>query len=235
MHSQSFASYLVRGTALLLGCAGLILGTPTWAEEEAASDSVVTELAPETDSKLSDVKALLNHHNVPVESNLPLRLMDDTPKFEVLEQALSQPPASTAPTPESAELPPHLNLGLGQSVETEIPVSSAQGSTVANPGAMPDLEQVQAQQQEQREQELLDLLDLNAQDLGTEQVPKREKLEARLERLAANEDLAAEDKERISAALNSALETLPQYENIVRASKRLARELSTSEQTLHDL
>ena len=235
MRSQSFASYLVRSTALLLGCAGLILGTPTWAEEEATSDSVVTELAPETDSKLSDVKALLNHHNVPVESNLPLRLMDDTPKFEVLEQALSQPPASETPTTESAELPPHLNLGLGQSVETEIPVSSAQGSTVANPGAMPDLEQVQAQQQAQREQELLDLLDLNAQDLGTEQVPKREKLEARLERLAANEDLAAEDKERISAALNSALETLPQYENIVRESKRLARELSTSEQTLHDL
>ena len=45
MRSQSFASYLVRGTALLLGCAGLILGTPTWAEEEATSDSVVTELA----------------------------------------------------------------------------------------------------------------------------------------------------------------------------------------------
>ena len=235
MRSQSFASYLVRGTALLLGCAGLILGTPTWAEEEATSDSVVTELAPETDSKLSDVKALLNHHNVPVESNLPLRLMDDTPKFEVLEQALSQPPASETPTTESAELPPHLNLGLGQSVETEIPVSTGAGSSVASTGAMPDLEQVQAQQQEQREQELLDLLDLNAQDLGTKQVPEREKLEARLERLAANEDLAAEDKERISAALNSALETLPQYENIVRESKRLARELSTSEQTLHDL
>lgn len=235
MRSQSFASYLVRGTALLLGCAGLILGTPTWAEEEATSDSVVTELAPETDSKLSDVKALLNHHNVPVESNLPLRLMDDTPKFEVLEQALSQPPASETPTTESAELPPRLNLGLGQSVETEIPVSTGASSSVASTGAMPDLEQVQAQQQEQREQELLDLLDLNAQDLGTEQVPEREKLEARLERLAANEDLAAEDKERISAALNSALETLPQYENIVRESKRLARELSTSEQTLHDL
>lgn len=235
MRSQSFASYLVRGTALLLGCAGLILGTPTWAEEEATSDSVVTELAPETDSKLSDVKALLNHHNVPVESNLPLRLMDDTQKFEVLEQALSQPPASETPTTESAELLPHLNLGLGQSVETEIPVSTGAGSSVASTGAMPDLEQVQAQQQEQREQELLDLLDLNAQDLGTEQVPEREKLEARLERLTANEDLAEEDKARISAALNSMLETLPQYETIVRESKRLARELSTSEQTLHDL
>ena len=235
MRPQSFASYLVRGTALLLGCAGLILGTPTWAEEEATSDSVVTELAPETDSKLSDVKALLNHHNVPVESNLPLRLMDDTQKFEVLEQALSQPPASETPTTESAELPPHLNLGLGQSVETEIPVSTGAGSSVASTGAMPDLEQVQAQQQEQREQELLDLLDLNAQDLGTEQVPEREKLEARLERLTANEDLAEEDKARISAALNSMLETLPQYETIVRESKRLARELSTSEQTLHDL
>lgn len=235
MRSQSFASYLVRGTALLLGCAGLILGTPTWAEEEATSDSVVTELAPETDSKLSDVKVLLNHHNVPVESNLPLRLMDDTQKFEVLEQALSQPPASETPTTESAELPPNLNLGLGQSVETEIPVSTGAGSSVASTGAMPDLEQVQAQQQEQREQELLDLLDLNAQDLGTEQVPEREKLEARLERLTANEDLAEEDKARISAALNSMLETLPQYETIVRESKRLARELSTSEQTLHDL
>ena len=234
MRSQSFASYLVRGTALLLGCAVLLFGTSAWAEEEATPDNVVTELAPETDGRLSDVKALLNRHSMPVESNLPLRLMADPPKFEVLEEALSQPPASANPESESSELPTNLNLGLGQSVDTEIPVSAEPGSAPSTE-PIPDMEQVQAQQQAQRAQELLDLLNLNTEDLSATQVPERAQLEARLERLTANEDLAEEDKARISAALNSMLETLPQYETIVRESKRLAQELSTSEQTLHDL
>ena len=232
MRSHSFASSLMHGTALLLGCAGLLLGASAWAEEEAAADNVATELVPETDNKLSDLQALLNHHNLPVESNLPLRLMDATPKFEVLEQALSLPPAPEVSASESSELPTHLNLGLGESEATDVPVST--GQTVPSTGAIPDLEQVQAQQQAQRTQELLNMLDLNAeQDL--KQVPERALLEARVERLATNEELSDEDKERIGAALNSSLETLTQYDTIVRESKRLTQELSTSEQTLHDL
>ena len=229
------------GVALSL-TALLCLALPSWAEEAAdtsAPETTVTSAdgAPVSleELKLSDVKSLLNAPSFSGESNLPLRLMQDEPPLAVLEQAISQPPAQdeSATAPQTGALPEHLNLGLGEGTD------AASVEPMATAGSTPelDLSEVQAQQQAQREQELIELLDLNDETLQAEQdkVPRAEQLEHRLSQLTDNSDLDDATKERISTALQSSLETLPQYEALVSASHRLAQELRGSNQTLHEL
>ena len=206
------------------------------AAEEAAAPVVALEPMDEAEIKLDSVQTLLNRPSLPIESNLPVRLIQEEPQLEVLTQALSQPPAAES---EDSMLT-HLNLGVGEAIVPSGAAPSGAASTGAAPsgaGAEPvaagELTQAQSQQQAQQQQEILNLLDLKGDYVS--QVPSRAQLEQRLERLERNEKLADEDKSRISTALNSALDTWPRYEAIMRQSRTLAQELTQSQQTLQDL
>ena len=197
------------------------------AAEEAAAPVVALEPMDEAEIKLDSVQALLNRPSLPVESNLPVRLIQEEPQLEVLTKALSQPPA----TDSENSMPAHLNLGVGEAVlPSDTNSAGAKPVAVSTPG---ELKQAQSQQQAQQQQEILNLLDLEGDYVS--QVPSRAQLEQRLERLERNEELADEDKSRISIALNSALDTWPRYEAIMRQSRTLAQELTQSQQTLQDL
>lgn len=197
------------------------------AAEEAAAPVVALEPMDEAEIKLDSVQALLNRPSLPVESNLPVRLIQEEPQLEVLTKALSQPPA----TDSENSMPAHLNLGVGEAVlPSDTKSAGAKPVAVSTPG---ELKQAQSQQQAQQQQEILNLLDLEGNDVS--QMPSRAQLEQRLERLERNEELADEDKSRISTALNSALDTWPRYEAIMRQSRTLAQELTQSQQTLQDL
>ncbi len=220
--------FALRSCCFALLWASVTALSPVVAEEAAAPVVALEPTSDEsTESKLSSVQALLNRPSLPVESNLPVRLIQEEPQLEVLTKALSQPPATNSEN----SMPAHLNLGVGEAVlPSDTKSAGAKPVAVSTPG---ELKQAQSQQQAQHQQEILNLLDLEGNDVS--QVPSRAQLEQRLERLERNEELADEDKSRISTALNSALDTWPRYEAIMRQSRTLAQELTQSQQTLQDL